>query len=139
MTTATLTSLAILKVTIDQGKDYFDHLQAFILQALVDQKPDPVTDQVVKAYILEQFGLEIPERSVQVVLKRLSKKRLLKKEKRIYRIIDTLPDPQISIKQVEVQHHIQSVVSGLSNFAKSTSKPILHSDNCRARDMHFFK
>ena len=41
MATNTLTSLAILKVNIDQGKDYLDYLRPFILQVLVEQKPEP--------------------------------------------------------------------------------------------------
>ena len=41
MSTATLTSLAILKVNLDQGNDYLDYLRPFILQVLVEHKPDP--------------------------------------------------------------------------------------------------
>ena len=39
--TKTLTSLAMLKVKIDQGSDYLDYLLPFILQILVDHRPDP--------------------------------------------------------------------------------------------------
>ena len=60
MSTVTLTSLAILKVHIDQGNDYLDYLRPFILQVLVEHKPDPVTIEVVSDYIRTQFGLEIP-------------------------------------------------------------------------------
>ena len=71
--TATLTSLAILKVNVDQGKDYLDYLRPFVLQVLVERKPDPITNGVVSGYIGEKFGLVIPERTVEIVLKRISR------------------------------------------------------------------
>ena len=56
MSTATLTSLAMLKVNIDQGEDYLEYLRPFVLQVLVDRNPELVTDQIVTDYIREQFG-----------------------------------------------------------------------------------
>ena len=79
MSTATLTSLAILKVNVDQGNDYLDYLRPFILQVLVEHKPNPITIGVVRDHIRSQFGLEIPERTVEIVLKRISKSHSLKK------------------------------------------------------------
>ena len=124
MSTATLTSLAILKVNIDQGEDYFSYLQPFILQVLVDKRPDPVTDLVVKDYILQKFGLEIPERTIQIVLRRLAKSRLLNRGKGVYRISGNLPDPGIAAKQSEAERHIQSVTLGLVEFSQNTPKPL---------------
>ncbi len=111
--TTTLTSLAMLKVSIDQGKDYLDYLRPFILQVLVDQKPDPVTDTVVRDHLRMQFGLEIPDRAVQVVLKRLSRKHPLKKQKGVYRITGQLPDPGIAADKASADRHIKAVVVGL--------------------------
>ncbi len=80
MATNTLTSLAILKVNVDQGRDYLDYLRPFILQILVEYKPDPITDTVVSKHIRERFGLEIPERTVQIVLRRLAKTHVINRE-----------------------------------------------------------
>lgn len=122
--TATLTSLAMLKVNIDQGKDYLDYLVPFILQILVDHKPDPVTDSVIKDYIRTDFGLEIPERAIQIVLKRLSRKYPLKKEMGVYHITGDLPDPEIFRKKAEAERHIRAVITGLKEFSRSTVRPI---------------
>ena len=67
MSAETLTSLALLKVHMDQGQDYLDYLSPFILHVLVIQKPDPIIDAIVKKYIKSDFGLEIPERAIQVL------------------------------------------------------------------------
>ncbi|MEW6683524.1 MAG: hypothetical protein AB1451_11480 [Nitrospirota bacterium] len=114
----------MLKVNIDQGQDYLDYLRPFILQVLVDHRPDPVTDQAVHDLLYSQFGLEIPARTVQVVLKRISRKYPLKRQEGIYRITGTLPNPRIAHKKSEAERHIQAVISGLIEFAKGRSQPI---------------
>jgi hypothetical protein len=128
MLSATLTSLAMLKVNIDQGKDYLDYLRPFILQVLVEQKPERVTATVVRDQIRTQFGLDIPERPIQLVLKRLSRKHPIKREYGIYRITGILPDPRLVIKKSEAERHIQAVVSGLIEFSKLSGKEISTED-----------
>ena len=45
--TETLTSLAILKVNIDHGKDYLGYLYPFIMHILIAQKTERITDKMV--------------------------------------------------------------------------------------------
>jgi FtsZ-binding cell division protein ZapB len=122
----------MLKVYIDQGKDYLEYLRPFILQVLVDHTPDPVTDEVVHDYLRTQFGLEIPPRTVQVVLKRLSQARLLRREDGVYHIAGVLPDPSIGLEKSKANRHIQAVVSGLLEFGKGSSKCIADEDEAVA-------
>ncbi len=128
MSSSTLTSLAMLKVHVDQGQDYLDYLRPFILQVLVSHKPDPVTDAVVRDHIRTDFGLEIPDRAVQVVLKRLSRQCPLKKELGVYRITGQLPDPRIGAEKADADRHIRAVVAGLKEFSKDTARPISSDD-----------
>ena len=118
MTNATLTSLALLKVSIDQGNDYLEYLRPFVLEVLLKEKPEPVTDQIVTAFIREYFGLVIPQRTVQVALQRLAKQRLIKKIGGVYQIKGTLPDPDITQKRQEAERHIGVVVRDFTQFAK---------------------
>lgn len=126
MTTKTLTSLAMLKVNIDDGGDYLDYLRPFVLQVLVDQILDPVTDQAVRDGIRSRFGLEIPARTVQIVLRRLSKSHLLKREHGVYHIVRSLPTPEIDRKKSEAERHISAVISGLIQFSSQGAKSISH-------------
>jgi len=112
----TLTSLAILKVNIDEGRDYLDYIKPFILQVLVDHKPDPVTDQVVKEYLQSDFGLHIPRRTVQIILKRISRTGLLERFEWKYYIKKQLPDPGILTNKTKADRHIRAVISGLLIF-----------------------
>ena len=128
VSTETLTSLAMLKVHVDQQQDYLDYLRPFVLQSLVVHKPDPVKDVVVQELIRTDFGLEIPARAVQIVLKRLSRQYSLKRDHGVYRINGELPDPRIESKKAAAGRHIQAVLSGLIAFSKDTPKPIASED-----------
>ena len=128
MSSATLTSLAMLKVNIDQGRDYLDYLRPFILQVLYDHKPDPVTNAAVQKHIRSDFGLDIPERAVQIVLKRLSRKHPLTRKDGVCRITDDLPNPGIAAERATADRHIRSVVVGFKEFSKDTARPIISDD-----------
>ena len=128
MSTETLTSLAMLKVDVDRGQDYLDYLRPFILQVLVAHKPEVITDAVVRDFIRADFGLEIPERAVQIVLKRLSRRFSIKKHQGVYRITGELPNPRIKTKKADATRHINAVISGLSEFSRGTAKPIENPD-----------
>ena len=129
MTTATLTSLAILKVQIDHGGDYLDYLRPFILQILSDHDVDPISTGVVCRLLREQFGLEIPERTVEIVLKRLSKRHSIKRHNHVYRKTGVLPDPQLNSKRAEADRHIESLVYGLQQFSQGTITPLDNDSN----------
>ena len=123
MSTETLTSLAMLKVHLDRRQDYLDYLRPFILQVLVAHAPEVLKDATVRNLIRDDFGLEIPERAVQIVLKRLSRKHPIKKDHGVYQITGELPDPRIDTKKADAARHIEAVISGLIEFSKGTAKP----------------
>ncbi len=129
MATNTLTSLAILKVNIDHDRDYLEYLRPFVLQVLVKHRPDPVTDQIVSDNIQKQFGLVIPKRTVQIVLKRISKGSSLKRDRGVYQITNDLPDPRLTDKQSDAERHIKAVLQGLRQFSEDTIKPISSEDD----------
>ena len=128
MSTETLTSLAMLKVHADQGQDYLDYLRPFILQSLIVHEPDPITSVVVRDFISRDFGLEIPDRAIQIVLRRLSRRYSIKAEHGVYRIDGELPDPRIEARKADAIRHIRAVLYGLKEFSKTTSKPIVDDD-----------
>jgi hypothetical protein len=118
----------MLKVGVDRGGDYLDYLVPFVLQTLADQKPDPVTAAIVSGYIRADFGLEIPERALQIVIRRISRKYPLKLMDHVYRIQGEIPNPGITTKRADAARHIHAVVSGLIEFSKSTAKPLQTED-----------
>ena len=106
MSTATLTSLAILRVNLEEQRgDYLENLRPFILQVLFTHTPDPVTDAIVTHHIREDFGLVIPRRTVQRILRRLASDNnvnLLEQSGKL-QITGQLQDPEIEGKRKTVE------------------------------------
>ena len=127
MHTNTLTSLAILRVTVDQGGDYLDYLRPLILQVLVDHESQVLTAAAVAHIVNDSFGLKIPERSVAIVLKRIARRYRMRKDHGAYHIREGLPDPQIATKLASTESQIADVIHGFRQFSEETPKPI-HSD-----------
>lgn len=124
MPSSTLTSLAMLKVNIDQGRDYLDYLRPFIQQVLYDHTPDPVTDGAVRDYIRSDFGLEIPARAIQTILKRLAREGKLSRAHGVYSITEKLSSPNIGTEKANAERHIHVVVKKLREFSRDTPRPI---------------
>lgn len=116
---STLTSLAMLKVQTDRGHDYLDYLRPFVLQVLADHNRLAITDSTVRELVLGDFGLDIPERTIHLVLRRLSRVHPIHREYGVYRIEGDLPDPGIGAKKAQAERHINSIVSGLKQYAEA--------------------
>src|SRR3990172_905001 len=115
----TLTSLAILKVDLDENlRDYLDYLLTFVLDVLNTHKPDPVTDQKISELLLENFGLNVPHRGCQLVLRRMVRKGYLRKENNVYIIDAELPKIDFSQKREIAERKIEAVYSKLIEFTK---------------------
>ena len=124
MSTATLTSLAILRVTVDHKGDYLNYLRPFILQVLCDHKPSKFSGSDISKYIRDQFGLAIPERTIEIVLKRIARQYSIKKDRGKYRMSGELPDPGLRQRQAAAERHIAAVLWGLQRFSEETINPI---------------
>lgn len=130
MHTATLTSLAILKVNVDQGGDYLNYLRPFVLQVLADNRPERVSDAEVAKFIEEEFGLVIPSRSIQIVLRRLSKEKLLKRGHHIF-VPNSIEDPGMHVARADAARKIQATVDAVVDYAKQTSGLELSDDEAK--------
>lgn len=124
MSPTTLTSLAILKVNVDEGNDYLEYLRPFILQILIDHGPSFITAEIVKRRIVEQYGLTVPEPTINIVLKRISRNHPIQKDHGAFQVVGELPNPHLSITKSQAGRHISSVISGLVQYSRETVKPI---------------
>ena len=87
VSTSTFLSLAILKVDLDEGvSDYLGYLENFAVSLITKYKPDPVTDSELASLFEQEFGLRVPVRGVQLVLRRFAKRGLMKKAHNTYRV-----------------------------------------------------
>ena len=132
MAVSTLTSLAYLKVQMGQGRDYFDYLRPFVLQAVSDNSAEPITGLATKDAIHESFGLQIPERTVELVLRRIAREQLIRREGGVYFPSNTLEDPQLRGKISSANHDISAVLNGLIEFSKNTKRVLSGYDDATA-------
>jgi hypothetical protein len=126
-TSNTLSSLAMLKVSIDSGKDYLEYLRPYVIQALVESPPDVVADATVAEKLRSVCGLEIPHRTVHVVLQRLAKDGYLSRAHGVYSVVKELPARDNSAARADAARHIEAVTHSLVQFAKqSAEREITH-------------
>lgn len=123
MASPTLTSMALLKVNIDSGKDYLDYLRPFVLQILVDFKPDPISVGFLHEQLIDCYGLNIPDYVIQVVFKRIVKSEKIVLRGGVYRITGEIKDPGITKKRIAISTKIDEFINGLYEFGKSEMNP----------------
>lgn len=75
-----LTTLAFLKAQYDQGSDYLDMFQPFVLEAIEKLGRNDFVSQDVKVVIEQSYGLTLPEPVVGTLLKRICSKGDLRRE-----------------------------------------------------------
>lgn len=124
MPTSTLTSLAILRVRVNLNGDYLNYLEPFVLQILADSNTNTVTTDYVTDSLMQTFGLAIPERPVEMVLRRIAKSKILTRGNHEFRITGAIPDPQLVSKQADAERHIRSVINGVLRFSKESVNPM---------------
>lgn len=117
----TLTSLAMLKVNISQGKDYLEYLRPFILRVLKHGGLEIITDLAVAEKIREIHGLEIPQRTVHIVLQRLIRAGQLQKTDGVYRVLREVEAKDWTADNAAASRKIASVVHWLREFAKDSA------------------
>jgi hypothetical protein len=126
--TNTLSSLAMLKVSIDSGKDYLEYLRPYVIQVLMESPPDVVADASVAEKLRSICGLEIPHRTVHVVLQRLANDGYLRRSQGVYTVVKELPAKDNSADRADARRHIGAVTHSLVQFAKQSAERDISDD-----------
>lgn len=124
MPTSTLTSLAILKVNVDRGRDYLDYLIPFTLEMLAHRERFPISTADAAAAIRDQFGLELPERTLQIVLNRIARHHPLQKKAGLFHKVGHIQSSQFPARQAEAERHIRAVLADFRVFAEYVGHPL---------------
>lgn len=83
-----------------------------------------MTTNYVTDSLEQRFGIAIPDRPVELVLRRITRQKVLTRGNNEFRITGAIPDPQLVSKQAEAQRHIRSVISGIQRFSMDSVNPI---------------
>lgn len=118
--TQTLTSLAMLKVDIDQQhRNYVDYVTPFVVDVLHAGGFDIISDVRVADQLLVRFGLKVPTKAVQHVLRRLQRKGHITNQNGAFILSDSLPLSNLESTRTTAQMHINIVVKAVVAEAKA--------------------
>ena len=117
--TNTLISLAILKVDLDEGfRDYLGYFESFIVSLLRKHQPDPIVASNIATLFQAEYGLRVPEKGVQLILRRLARRKYIKRKDKLYHIAKELPSVDLRTKREKAEQHIEHVYTQLKDYAK---------------------
>ncbi|HKT31843.1 MAG TPA: hypothetical protein VJS89_05045 [Gammaproteobacteria bacterium] len=66
-----LSSLALLSLQVDSGKDYLDYFKAFVVDAIAKSNSGHTTVSEINAYVTLHYSLRLPSYVVDLILRRL--------------------------------------------------------------------
>jgi hypothetical protein len=76
---ASLSSLAMLSLRMQAGKDYLDYLRGFVIEALKRLDGQAFDAVRIQELVQSEFGLKIPVATFAIYLRRLVKEKTIHK------------------------------------------------------------
>jgi len=115
---ASLSSLAMLSLRMQAGKDYLDYLQGFVVESLRRMDGEAVDAARLKEEVKSEFGLNIPAATFSIYLKRLVKDGVVSPigDGTQYRV-KLLPATTVANDRVAAKAQITEVTEELAAFA----------------------
>ncbi len=80
-----LVSLSILKANLEEGQTYLDNFVPFALEAIWSAPDEPITLNQIQGIIRNEFGLNLPQGVLRVILRRASRLQYVIIEQKTYR------------------------------------------------------
>lgn len=120
MTTKTAVSLAILKVNADRlQRDYLENFVPFLAECIRTSTDDVVSLPNLQEAVQRQFGLLIPQNSLDTLLRRVSRKGYIRRANGVYYSVpEELAKLDFRSTQCSVLRMHEDVVRELCRFAE---------------------
>lgn len=127
----TLASLALLKTRFDIEKtDFLDSLRPFIAYVIVKDKLTSFAALEIQGKMLEQFGLNLPRHTVDLVLRRMTKAGQLKRASNNYDLLQIEFDVgDFERNRAEATQHQNATEAGLVQYSKDVLNLTLTKDD----------
>ncbi|MBI1191424.1 MAG: hypothetical protein GC200_12185 [Tepidisphaera sp.] len=75
-----LQSLAVLKSSLDFGRDYLDNFCKLVLPVVASFDGEPLSSRSVADEFFKNYSLRVPDKTIELVLRRLAKRKVLTKQ-----------------------------------------------------------
>lgn len=132
MTSKTIASLALLKARYDTDhEDIVDSFKVFVLLTIIPMTGNAVRALDIQRALLDDYGLNLPQHVIQLVLSRVVKDGVLTKNKGDYQITNR-PDPETYRKFITLQEEAiknqNDTIASLMEYAKEKLKITLSAE-----------
>jgi len=115
-----ISSLAILKVEWDAGRDYIDSFLPFVLEAVRATDNPIVSLSEVDSFLREEFGLSVPHAALKTILQRAVKNGYVHRSEGVYhKNRKKLQKVNLRKKRADIIRQQEALVEKLRKFAQS--------------------
>lgn len=120
MKTETLTSLAMLRVQIDRGSDYFDYLVPFVSHVIRIDSQKTFTPHGIQKALLKEFGIKMPQHTITKVAKRIAKRtHAIVLQDGVFKVLKEIRVTGFEADRAKARQRQVMVVASLMKFAKT--------------------
>ncbi len=123
-----LTTIAMLKTYLDSGEDYVGIFRPFVVEAIASLGDPAFSVRSLQESLAGMFGLSIPEPTLRLMLSRLQKAGLLRREGGRYLRRAAVPRAEIQEATARIQDEHQRLALSLVEFAVSKGLPLPNPD-----------
>ena len=110
-----LATIALLKTNFDEGHDHIQMFQPFLIDVISDPPKDDFEIAEVQAALNSRHGLKVPVNTLQVLLKRATKRRLLTRQWGRYFRQPNLPQPNLAKATAKIKADHSTLAAHLSD------------------------
>ena len=118
MATEVITSLAILLVNWDQGRDYIDNFVPFVGQCIIGLNPEVVSSQELQERLHRDYGLQVPHNTIKSILKKAERRGYVRRTGEAYTPnLEALHTLNFESKRQELLRQHNALVQKMQEFA----------------------
>lgn len=132
---AALSSLALLKEDMDsQSRDYIDYLRAFVEHVISKHSVDPINVDTVAAALSREFGLNLPDRVLELVLHRLLRAKSLVRQGGLYTAVrGSMPRHEdFDLRRQSLNSSVEEILGALQAYLARAGSPLSRGDGLNA-------
>lgn len=113
-----LVTVALLKATLDEGKDYLELFMPFVTDVIWSRVPNDFDIGEIREEMTTKHGLQLPVETMEILLRRAAKRGIIRRAGgRYFRDLNKLKAPRLATQRKTIEREINALADALRNFA----------------------
>ena len=140
MSSYTLTSLAILKVNWDRGKDYVENFVPFVVECARTNSEQVISLPTMQRMVKDIFQLDLPQHFLQTTIIRATKRGYFRRDSgAIYKVPEECNKLDFKSTKDAVEATYQRVITGLTEYATTSHGKSWSTEDAETALSHFLR